>query len=220
MTDTPPEQVSNKILTIPNLISVVRLCLVPIFFVELLYGNNIAATVLFGVAAATDCLDGQVARRTNSVSRLGQMLDPAVDRVLMGFGVIGLLLVGRLPLWIVLVVLIRDIFLIAGAGFLLFKCKGRVAVIYAGKVATTFLFIGFCGLVLNMPLIPGLGWCDFSWLPGFNTEPVSWGIWCVYIGFCIGIFTTIIYIKRGIGVYLDWRRNTQGGIDNGASEEE
>ena len=108
MTSQNNEAVTDKILTVPNVISTIRLCMVPIFLVLLLNGQDIAATVVFALAAGTDWVDGQVARRTNCVSKLGQLLDPAVDRILMICGVVGLLLVGRLPLWIVVVVLCRD----------------------------------------------------------------------------------------------------------------
>ncbi|MEG2982417.1 MAG: CDP-alcohol phosphatidyltransferase family protein, partial [Raoultibacter sp.] len=88
------ELVIDKIFTIPNVISMVRLCLVPVFLVLLMNGNDIAAALLFALAAGTDFLDGQIARRTNTVSKLGQLLDPAIDRILMIAGVGGLLLVG------------------------------------------------------------------------------------------------------------------------------
>ena len=74
--------VSDKILTIPNLLSFIRLCSIPVFLCLLFSDYNLAATILFAVAASTDWIDGQVARRTNSLSRLGQLLDPAVDRLL------------------------------------------------------------------------------------------------------------------------------------------
>ena len=73
----------------------------------------------------------------------------------------------------------------------------RVAVIYPGKVATTFLFVGFAGLLLNMPLIGGLGWFEASWLPGFGFEACSWGIWFVYAGLLLGLFTTLYYVLAG-----------------------
>ncbi len=191
------EQVSNKIFTIPNVISFIRLCLVPAFLVLLFNGYDLLATVLFALAAGTDWIDGQIARRTNSVSRLGQLLDPAVDRILMISGVVALLCVGRLPLWIILVVVIRDLFLLSAGGFILFRYKVRVPVVYAGKVATTFLFVGFAGLLLNFPMVSGLGVCDLWWLPGFNGDPVSWGIWFVYAGLVLALITTAIYAARG-----------------------
>jgi cardiolipin synthase len=148
----------------------------------------------FGIAASTDWVDGQIARRTNQVSRLGQLLDPAVDRILMITGVLGVFLVGRLPLWMILLVLVRDLTLLLGGYHLLRKYKIRVPVVYVGKVATTFLYIGFAGLILNMPLLAGLGYVDYSWLPLFNHDMYSWGFWFIYAGLFCAIISTTHYI--------------------------
>ena len=191
------EEVTNRIFTIPNVISFIRLCMVPVYMVLLLNGYDLLATFMFALAAGTDWIDGQLARRTHCVSKLGQLLDPAVDRILMSCGVIGLMLVGRLPIWIVVVVLGRDLMLLIGGAYLLKRYHERVAVIYPGKVATTFLFVGFAGLLLNMPLLGGIGWFDASWLPGFGSEACSWGIWFVYAGLVIGLFTTLYYLLAG-----------------------
>lgn len=189
------QEVTDRVLTLPNIITFARLALVPCYLVALFNSQNILATVLFAVAASTDFVDGQIARRTNTVSKLGQLLDPAVDRILMVTGVLGVFAVGRVPLWMIVVVCARDLYLLYGGCVLLFKYKTRVPVFYAGKVATTFLFIGFGGLLLNAPLISGLGWCDISWLPGFNGDMVSWGIWFVYAGMIIAVITTFFYRK-------------------------
>lgn len=188
------EVVTDKIFTIPNVISIIRLCLVPIFLILLIDGHDSAAAFLFALAAGTDFLDGQIARRTNTVSKLGQLLDPAIDRILMIAGVGGLLMVGRLPFWIVAIVLIRDLLLLIGGSYLLKRYRIRIPVIYLGKVATTFLFVGFAGMLLNWPIIPGLGVCDLSWLPGFSAPMVSWGIWFVYVGLILSLITTVFYL--------------------------
>lgn len=197
MSSQKTEAVTNRIFTIPNVISFIRLCMVPVYMALLLSGYDLLATFMFALAAGTDWIDGQLARRTNCVSKLGQLLDPAVDRILMSCGVIGLMLVGRLPIWIVFVVLGRDLMLLVGGAYLLKRYHERVAVIYPGKVATTFLFVGFAGLLLNMPLIGGLGWFEASWLPGFGFEACSWGIWFVYAGLLLGLFTTLYYVLAG-----------------------
>lgn len=204
-------QVSDKIFTVPNVISFIRLCLVPVFFVLLMNGYNLAATLLYALAAGTDWVDGQIARRTNQVSRLGQLLDPAVDRILMISGVLGLFLVGRLPLWIILVVIVRDLFLLVGGACLIKRFRIRVAVVYPGKVATTLLFIGFAGLLLNWPLIPGLGVVDATWLPGFNADPCSWGIWFVYAGLVLALATTAYYIASALRQLRDAKSATPEG---------
>lgn len=192
------QEVSNKIFTVPNVISFIRLCFIPVFLALLFNGYDVAATLVYAIAAGTDWIDGQIARRTNAVSKVGQVLDPTVDRLLMISGVVGLCIVGRLPVWIVVVVVVRDLFLLAGGAVLLFRFHTRVAVVYPGKVATTCLFVGFVGLLLNWPLIPGLGLTDAAWLPGFNATSCSWGIWFVYIGLALAIATTVYYIWAGI----------------------
>ena len=184
MSSQKTEAVTNRIFTIPNVISFIRLCMVPVYMVLLLNGYDLLATFMFALAAGTDWFDGQLARRTNCVSKLGQLLDPAVDRILMSCGVIGLMLVGRLPIWIVVVVLGRDLMLLVGGAYLLKRYHERVAVIYPGKVATTFLFVG-------------LGLFEAFWLPGFGSEACSWGIWFVYAGLLIGLFTTLYYVLAG-----------------------
>lgn len=190
--------VVEKILTIPNAISVIRLCLVPVFFALLLDGYNIFATFVYALAAGTDWIDGQIARRTHQVSKLGQLLDPTVDRILMISGVVGLFITGRLPLWIILIVVTRDLFLLLGGAYILRRHRIRIPVIFPGKVATTLLYVGFAGLLLNMPLVSGLGITAFSWLPGFNAEPCSWGIWFIYIGLIISLATAAYYTYAGL----------------------
>ena len=192
------EEVSNRIFTVPNVISFIRLCLVPVFFVLLFNGFDLAATLLYAIAAGTDWVDGQIARRTHQVSRLGQLLDPAVDRILMISGVVGLFAVGRLPLWIILIVIVRDLLLLGGGAYLLKRWHTRVAVIYPGKVATTLLFVGFAALLLNWPILQGLGMVDAAWLPGFSSEPYSWGIWFVYAGLLLALATTAYYVVAAL----------------------
>lgn len=211
MSQQNTQEVTNKIFTAANVISFVRLCLVPVFMVLLLGNNNVAAAVVFAIAAGTDFLDGQVARRTNTVSKLGQLLDPTVDRLLMICAVVGLLLVNRLPMWVVVLVLCRDVLLLLGGAYLLKKWTVRVDVIFLGKIATTLLFIGLFGLILNMPLIPGFGITTLPFFPGFSTDAVSWGIWFIYIGLFIGIFTTLYYILKAYRLYQRAKRRRAKG---------
>ena len=204
-------EASDKIFTIPNVISFIRLCLIPVFFVLLFKGYDIPATIVFALAAGTDWVDGQIARRTNSVSKLGQLLDPTVDRLLMISGVTGLCCIGRLPIWIVVIVVVRDVFLLVGGAVLLTRYGIRIPVIYAGKFATTFLFVGFSGLLLNWPLVSGLGLVDVSWLPGFGSVACSWGIWFVYAGLFLAIATTVYYVWAALKA-LDEAKEQREGV--------
>lgn len=190
--------VSSAVITVPNIISFIRLLLIPVFFILLINGHTTWATIFFLIASSTDWVDGYVARKTNSVSKLGRILDPAADRLLMIFSVVGLMLVGLLPSWVMILILIRDLIMLFGYYVMLKKFDVRVDVIFAGKVATALLYLGMFGLLLGWPLSPGLGITEFSWLPGFTSEAVSWGIWPVYAGVLLGIFTTAYYAIIGL----------------------
>lgn len=203
----------DRILTAPNVISLIRLLMVPAYLCLLLSGMDVAACILFSVAAATDFLDGQIARRTHSVSRLGKVLDPAVDTILMVTGVLGCVLIGRVPAWIAVLVFAREAFLLVGGGILLKSYSIQVPVIYPGKFATTFLFIGFAGMILNAPAIAGLGIVDVPWLPGFNDVETSLWIWFLYVGLALQIGVTVYYCLEAyekLRAALEARKGTIG----------
>lgn len=197
------EAVTERILTIPNIISTIRLCLVPLYLILLFNGDDIAAAIIFAVAAATDFLDGQIARRTHTVSKVGKLLDPAVDTILMITGVLGVTILGRIPVWIAFLVFAREAFLLIGGAVLLKGFHIQIPVIYPGKVATTLLFIGFAGFILNLPQVPGLGLCDIPWLPGFDHGATAIWIWFLYVGLILQISVTVYYCVTA------WRRLEQ-----------
>lgn len=191
-----PESVdhSHDIYTVANIITVLRLILVPFFFAVLINGNhNTLAFLLFAVAASTDWLDGQIARRTGTVTALGKAIDPLVDRLLIASGVLGLYVEGRLPLWAVIVLFGRDTYLMYGAWRLEQGYKRRMPVTFAGKLTTAVLMTGFADLILGWPLLPGLGIVDTPLLPGFGSQPAALGAWFVYAGIVLSVSTAIHY---------------------------
>ncbi|MCL2324082.1 MAG: CDP-alcohol phosphatidyltransferase family protein [Actinomycetia bacterium] len=197
MEDEPLRQVY----TVPNLITLIRLLMVPLAFSVLITGkHDFLAFALFAIAGASDFIDGQIARRTNQVSELGKLIDPFVDRFLIAAGLIGLYLVGRLPLWVPVVLIARDAILLLGTIPLHHFGVGRIDVLFAGKTTTVFLLVGFSWLIVNIAKIPGLGWTTASWLPGFNAQTVPGGIWFVYAGMLLSLVTfcgyLIIAIRR------------------------
>lgn len=212
--DTIEYEVSDRILTLPNVLSFMRLCMIPVFLVLLFNDFNLAATLVFAFAAGTDWIDGHIARSTNTVTKLGRLLDPFVDRFLMISGVVALLIIGRMPVWIVLLVVARDLIMLIGGGYLLSRWKVRVPVVYAGKFATTFLYVGFAGVLLNWPLLTGLGMVDFAWLPAFNGELYSWGFWFIYAGLALAIGTTVYYAQQGIAKMRIAMRAEREGAGN------
>ena len=110
---------SSAILTVPNVLSCIRIALIPVFFALIVNGSTTFwGLVLFGVVVATDWVDGLVARRTGQVSELGKILDPVADRLSIAAGLIAFVVRGVFPLWAAVLILARDIVvLIAGIVF-------------------------------------------------------------------------------------------------------
>ena len=194
-TTTPPDDDhSRDVYTLANIITVLRLILVPIFFTVLVSGrNDVISFILFAVAASTDWLDGQIARRTGTVTEIGKAIDPLVDRLLIAFGVLGVYLQGRVPLWVVLTLLFRDLYLLAGASYLARSRVRALPVVFLGKLTTALLLIGFSDLILNWPQVPGLGLIDSPALPGFGGASAAAGIWFVYAGVITSLLTAGFY---------------------------
>ncbi len=90
----------DRILTVPNLITMVRLACIPVFL-WLLFGahRQTASAILLAVLGATDWIDGYVARRFHQVSTVGKVLDPVADRILVGTSVIAIIVYGAVPVW-------------------------------------------------------------------------------------------------------------------------
>ena len=192
---------STDILTLANVITFCRLGLTCAFLVLFAGGTHrTLALVCYVVAATTDFLDGQIARRTQAVSWLGKIMDPIMDRVLLFTGVIGLLIVGELPAWVPVFVIGRDVYLALGGMVLQRYQKRPVDVSYVGKAATALLMFGFCDLLLGLPRIEGLGLVDVPWLPGLNDQGAALGILFVYAGVVFSAATALIYTREGIAL--------------------
>lgn len=96
---------------LPNLITLVRILIIPIFIILLVYGHNFYALYLFILAGLSDALDGFIARTWNLKTRLGTYLDPTADKLLLVSSFITLALLKKVPVWIMIIVLSRDIIL-------------------------------------------------------------------------------------------------------------
>jgi len=192
-TESEPPDHTRDVYTVANIVTLLRLILVPIFFAVMITGeNDVLAFALFAIAASTDWLDGQIARRTGTVTALGKAIDPLVDRLLIASGVLGLYVIDRLPLWIMIALFARDIYLGFGA-WRLEQHHHRLAVTFAGKVTTALLLIGFSDLILNWPMVPGLNLVDSPALPGFGSSEAALGIWFVYAGLVFSLISAIQY---------------------------
>jgi cardiolipin synthase len=166
-----PRAATDRIVTLPNLFSLGRLCCIPIF-VYLLFGrdNRAAAAWLLGVLGMTDWVDGYMARRLGQVSELGKILDPVADRLLLLVGITSILVDGSAPLWFGVAVLAREA-IVAGASLLLASLGARrIDVTWWGKAGTFAMmwafpfWLGGKSTLSYAPVIDTAAW--FFALPG------------------------------------------------------
>ena len=154
--DDPPR--TDRWLTVPNVITFVRLLLIPVF-VYLLFGadDRAGAAVLLAVLGATDWVDGFLARRWQQVSTVGKILDPTADRLLLAVGVISILVDGSVPVWIAVLTFLREGLVAVTALTLASMGARRIDVTWAGKAGTF-------GLMFAYPLFLAgnstLSWAD------------------------------------------------------------
>lgn len=204
LADKQNQEVLDKVVTLPNFVTLCRFLLIPVFiFLRFFTPHHFAALVVFAVAACTDWVDGQLARRTGQVSRLGKVFDPLVDRFLLATGVVSVCIEGNLPLWIVILLVLRDLILLIEGRVQIYLMDRLIPVSYVGKFATAFLLFGFSFLLLQMPVVPGLGIADISWLPGLGSQPAYLGIFLVYIGVILSLTVFCIYNVRGFCAYRE-----------------
>jgi cardiolipin synthase (CMP-forming) len=134
----------SRIVTIPNVVTAVRLACVPVF-VWLLFGahRQTDAAILLAVLGATDWVDGYVARRFHQVTTLGKVLDPVADRILVGTAVISVIVHHAVPLWFGVATLAREV--LVSAAVLLLAALGaeRIDVLWVGKAGTFGLMVSY-----------------------------------------------------------------------------
>jgi cardiolipin synthase (CMP-forming) len=147
----PPK--SRRVATVPNLLSSLRILLIPVFVLLIAHhGTEAGGLLLLGAVVATDWVDGTLARRTGQVSELGKVLDPVADRLALASALVVLVVRHGIPLWAALLVLVRDGLILLAGAILMFRLRVRIDVRWIGKAATLALMFG----------IPLIAWGNFG----------------------------------------------------------
>jgi cardiolipin synthase len=170
----------DRIWTVPNAISFVRLGLVPVFYWLLVTGQDGVALGILIAATASDFIDGLIARRFNQVTRLGALLDPASDRLFIAACVIGLTVRDMIPVPLLIAVLARDVLLLVIVLVRRIRIRDFPRVNLLGKAATFALFLAFPVIVMSHVVhsaaiaLAVIGWvlgasgAVLYWLAGFT----------------------------------------------------
>jgi cardiolipin synthase len=162
-----PITASDRIWTIPNVISFIRLLGVPLFLYLLLGPqHDVAAVIVLTLGGTTDWVDGYVARRMNSVSRLGELLDPFADRLYILAILVGFTLREVVPWWLTAALLLREAVLAVALLVLRRHGYGPPPVHYVGKTGT-FVLLGAFPVLLLAEAVPSID---------AVAAPIGWGL--------------------------------------------
>lgn len=167
---------TERVFTVPNLVTFARLALLP-FFIWLIATDRLAAAGwLFGVIAATDWVDGYLARKLDQVTELGKLLDPVADRLAVAIAVVGGLITGVLPIWFGWALIIREALIGVGALYVGLAAGQKLAVRQLGKLATFGVYTAV------------------AWFYIGEGTPLDFFVWIAYIG---GVPALVMYYIVG-----------------------
>jgi cardiolipin synthase len=184
---------SRRVATVPNLLSFLRILLIPVFVTLIAHhGTEGAGLLLLGAVVATDWVDGTIARRTGQVSELGKVLDPVADRLVLAAALVVLVARHAFPLWAALLVLVRDGLILVAGAILMLKLRVRIDVRRIGKAATLALMFG----------IPLIAWGNFNL---FLHAAARGGGWAFFV---VGI---VLYYAATVSYAADMARAVRKG---------
>jgi CDP-diacylglycerol--glycerol-3-phosphate 3-phosphatidyltransferase len=174
--------------SVPNLLTGLRLVLVPVFLFFLFAGDGrdsvsrVVAFLVFAVAVVTDQVDGSLARKYGVVSEFGKLADPIADKMLMGAALIGLSQLGNLPWWVTIVILVREI----GVTVLRFAVirSGVIPASRGGKLKTFVQAIAIGLFVLPL----------YNWPPVWHT--IAWAV--LWVAIVLTIVTGVDYVVSAL----------------------
>ena len=175
----------SQLWNVPNVVSLIRLALIPVFIWLIVVDEYGWAGILLGVIGATDWIDGYLARRLDQVTEMGKFLDPLADRIAVVVAVIGGLLTPVLPTWFAILLILREVLI--GIGAIIGWRNGvtKLDVRWLGKLATLMLYFSISFFYVGV---------------GFDLD------WLVRIAYVIGVPGLAIYWWVAFEYLGDMRR--------------
>jgi len=191
----------RRLLTVPNVISILRLLCIPVFlWLLFVVDERTAAFLLLGFLGATDWIDGWIARRYHQESELGKILDPVADRAVLLTAAIALTADGVVPLWVGVAVLAREAAISIATLALAAAGARRIDVQWVGKAGAFFLFFAF----------PGFLWVDTIGPSAFR-DFVSFATWTLTIlGLGFSYYAAFTYMPLARAALHDGKADRAG----------
>ncbi|GAA5158131.1 hypothetical protein GCM10011366_18780 [Ornithinimicrobium tianjinense] len=183
---TAPEAPQASPWNLPNALTVLRMLMVPLFVWLLMResGEDVSdrwwAALVFVVATATDWVDGHLARRNGLITAFGKLMDPIADKALMGSALICLSLLGELPWWVTVVILVREIG-ITLMRFVVIR-RGVIPASRGGKLKTALQAVGLTLMLTPLDGVVGTA-----------------GLWIMYAALVVTVVTGVDYLRQAFG---------------------
>lgn len=175
---------------IPNLLTILRFFLIPVIVGYLNDGNYILASVFLTISGLTDVLDGFIARKFNFITNFGKLIDPLADKVTQIAVLAVLTLQNVIPLWILVIVLLKEFVMIAGASFLYGK-ELVVSSKWYGKLSTVLFYVA----IVSSFFIKQYNLTIFNH-PEYNMGPLpGFDQYIYYFALLMTIFSLLMYVK-------------------------
>lgn len=189
----------SGVLNLPNLLTLARIAAVPAVVVLLMFDTRLTgmwAAAIFGLAAATDFIDGWLARKWEVETVLGKFLDPLADKLIVMAALIMLIPLGRVPAWAVLLILAREM-VITGLRSIASSEGIVIAASELGKYKTIYQMVAIPGLMLHY---------NFYWFFGiewdlFRVNMHNFGIFFFYIAFALTLWSGFDYLQKFFRVF-------------------
>lgn len=164
---------------IPNILTLIRFILIPIIFYFGLHDNYIVAVILLVISGLTDVLDGYIARKFNFITTFGTLFDPLTDKLTQIATLLVLVIQNIIPLWILIILLLKEFLMVIGATFLFKKETVAIPSKWYGKLATVLFYVAiFLSMIKK----------QFALTYTFD-------LYIYYIALAFAIFALIMYYK-------------------------
>jgi len=173
-------------MNLPNILSLLRIILVPVIVIFLIQGSYAKALIVFVIAGLTDALDGALARLLNKQTKLGSFLDPLADKILLSTSFIALAIFSLIPSWLAVIVISRDFIILLGLAILsMMSVTYEIKPIFVSKVTTTLqIAMVFFALLLKTVT--------------YDIISYNWIIILSWLTASFTIISGLIYIIKGI----------------------
>lgn len=182
-------------MNLANKLTVLRMIMVPIFAVVFFSGEfkgGVISAVIFILAAVTDSLDGQIARKRGEITDFGKFMDPLADKLLVSVALIALVEVARIPAWVAMLIIVRELSM-SGLRLIAAQKGVIIAASKSGKIKTVFQTVAIAVLLFPEHTVIGSGFCYYA------------GIILLYIAVIMTLLSFLLYYFKYRNILFDKR---------------